>query len=188
MPPPPLLGYYHKSFLKGRRDLCFEIQRQKVKGTFVRKPAVPENEPNFYKMGLPPQVTTKPTGPPRAWGQASTWEPTQDEIPPLASGAPSRSWNPSLFSVVSSNTDSLAAAMMQNMITSCKIDADEHNRLRDANLSTFRKHSLTHSSFYEPFELNTVEHSHFYIPPLPQSVTPEDMKRSFDTLLASLRG
>ncbi len=41
-------GYYHEHFVSGRGDLCCEIQRHKVKGTRVRKPAALEMQPNFY--------------------------------------------------------------------------------------------------------------------------------------------
>lgn len=51
------LGYYHEHFLRGRKDLCTLIQRQQVKGTGVRKPASPANEPNFYIMDYMPATS-----------------------------------------------------------------------------------------------------------------------------------
>jgi hypothetical protein len=48
-------GHYHELFIRGRPDLCFDIQRRKVKG-LVRKATVPDNDPNFYAppVALPP--------------------------------------------------------------------------------------------------------------------------------------
>lgn len=43
-------GYYHEMFLRTKPGLAYRIQRQKLKGTGVRKAAVPELEPNFYRM------------------------------------------------------------------------------------------------------------------------------------------
>lgn len=45
-------GYYHEMFLRGKVSLSYDIQRQRVKGTGVRLPTNPDNEPNFYV--LPP--------------------------------------------------------------------------------------------------------------------------------------
>lgn len=47
-------GYYHQLFLRGRRDLSRNIQRQQVKGTGVRQVTQPEQEPNFYLMDIMP--------------------------------------------------------------------------------------------------------------------------------------
>lgn len=41
-------AYYHRLFIRGQRDLCKGMVRQKIKGTKVRKPLAPEAEPNFY--------------------------------------------------------------------------------------------------------------------------------------------
>jgi hypothetical protein len=56
-------GYYHELFLRGKASLAYEIHRQRVKGTGVRLPTNPDNEPNFYV--LPPV--------------------TKDELPTIAS-------------------------------------------------------------------------------------------------------
>jgi len=45
-------GYYHEMFLRGKVSLAYDIHRMRVKGTGVRLPTNPENEPNFY--ALPP--------------------------------------------------------------------------------------------------------------------------------------
>ena len=41
-------GYYHEMFLKGKVSLAYDIHRMRVKGTGVRLPTNPDNEPNFY--------------------------------------------------------------------------------------------------------------------------------------------
>jgi len=41
-------AYYHRLFVRGQRDLCKGMVRQKIKGTKVRKTIAPEAEPNFY--------------------------------------------------------------------------------------------------------------------------------------------
>jgi HSF-type DNA-binding len=41
-------GYYHESFLRGRRDLARTIHRMKIKGTGVRAKSNPEDEPDFW--------------------------------------------------------------------------------------------------------------------------------------------
>lgn len=43
-------GYYHELFLKGKPFLSYYLQRCRIKGTKVRKPASPDSEPNFYAM------------------------------------------------------------------------------------------------------------------------------------------
>jgi hypothetical protein len=43
-------AYYHSCFIRGERNLCRRMIRQKIKGTMVRKTLAPEEEPNFYKM------------------------------------------------------------------------------------------------------------------------------------------
>lgn len=45
-------GYYHELFLKGKVSLAYDIHRMRVKGTRVRLPTNPDEEPNFY--ALPP--------------------------------------------------------------------------------------------------------------------------------------
>lgn len=54
-------GYYHEMFLRGKVSLAYEIQRMRVKGTGVRLPTNPDNEPNFY--ALLPVSNTELTGP-----------------------------------------------------------------------------------------------------------------------------
>jgi hypothetical protein len=43
-------GYYHDAFLRGMRQLCQNMTRQKVKGTKVRRALEPALEPQFYSM------------------------------------------------------------------------------------------------------------------------------------------
>jgi len=45
-------GYYHELFLRGKVSLAYKLHRIRVKGTGVRLPTNPDNEPNFY--ALPP--------------------------------------------------------------------------------------------------------------------------------------
>ena len=45
-------GYYHELFLRGKISLAYKIHRMRIKGTGVRLPTNPDNEPNFY--ALPP--------------------------------------------------------------------------------------------------------------------------------------
>lgn len=42
-------GYHHPSFLRGYPELSDTMVRMKVKGTGVRRPTRPEEEPDFYK-------------------------------------------------------------------------------------------------------------------------------------------
>mmetsp|Transcript_26354 Transcript_26354/g.46825 ORF Transcript_26354/g.46825 Transcript_26354/m.46825 type:complete len:347 (+) Transcript_26354:315-1355(+) len=42
-------AYYHSCFVRGERNLCRRMIRQKIKGTKVRKTLSPEEEPNFYR-------------------------------------------------------------------------------------------------------------------------------------------
>ena len=43
-------AYYHECFLRGRSFLCTNIQRTRVKGTWVRTSSSPESEPDFWSM------------------------------------------------------------------------------------------------------------------------------------------
>lgn len=47
-------GYYHESFLRGKRHLCQNMVRLKVKGTKVRRALEPALEPQFYSMPFMP--------------------------------------------------------------------------------------------------------------------------------------
>jgi hypothetical protein len=51
-------GYYHEMFLRGKVSLAYDIHRMRVKGTGVRLPTNPDNEPNFYT--LPPVTMMDP--------------------------------------------------------------------------------------------------------------------------------
>ena len=42
-------GYHHPNFLRGHPELSDSMVRMKVKGTGVRRPTRPDEEPNFYK-------------------------------------------------------------------------------------------------------------------------------------------
>jgi len=50
-------GYYHELFLRGKASLAYEIHRMRVKGTGVRLPTNPDNEPNFYALPPVPKET-----------------------------------------------------------------------------------------------------------------------------------
>jgi len=52
-------GYYHELFLKEMVWLSYGINRMKVKNNGCRKPAAPENEPNFYEMDPVPRRQEK---------------------------------------------------------------------------------------------------------------------------------
>lgn len=41
-------AYYHGCFVRGERNLCRGMIRQKIKGTKVRRSLAPDEEPNFY--------------------------------------------------------------------------------------------------------------------------------------------
>lgn len=41
-------AYYHPCFVRGQRDLCRNMVRQKIKGTKVRRSLSADEEPNFY--------------------------------------------------------------------------------------------------------------------------------------------
>lgn len=41
-------AYYHQCFVRGQRNLCRNMIRQKIKGTKVRRSLSAEEEPNFY--------------------------------------------------------------------------------------------------------------------------------------------
>ena len=47
-------SYYHKDFLRGKRDLCANLTRHKIKGTKVRRAMAPALEPQFYSMPFMP--------------------------------------------------------------------------------------------------------------------------------------
>ncbi|KAL7550596.1 hypothetical protein ACHAWF_013817 [Thalassiosira exigua] len=55
-------GYYHEMFLRGKVSLAYDIHRMRVKGTGVRLPTNPDNEPNFY--ALPPLTKMDPANMP----------------------------------------------------------------------------------------------------------------------------
>eukprot|EP00934_Nitzschia_sp_Nitz4_P002535 Nitzschia sp. Nitz4//scaffold86_size83305//51020//52056//NITZ4_005265-RA/size83305-snap-gene-0.172-mRNA-1//-1//CDS//3329559259//2525//frame0 len=42
-------AYYHMCFVRGKRNLCRNMVRQKIKGTKVRRSLAPDEEPNFYQ-------------------------------------------------------------------------------------------------------------------------------------------
>jgi hypothetical protein len=189
-----LSGYYHESFLRERRDICFEIQRQKVKGTFVRKPAVPENEPNFYRLPdvLSP-VSTKTYSVPCFAGLSNAGTPSDAHF----ETGPSMAFGQSLVSMVSSNADVFANVMMHKMLTENAVQtssnptsasADELRYYPDANQAPLRRVSLSRNSFYEPVEFGPTSASENNPSMQQQQFMIDDWNTSFDTLLVALRG
>jgi hypothetical protein len=69
-------AYYHECFVRGERELCRGMVRQKIKGTKVRRSLSPEEEPNFYSalynrtkkqpLQVISKVVQKPNPPPVA--------------------------------------------------------------------------------------------------------------------------
>ena len=55
-------GYYHDMFLQNFPAMAKKIQRQKIKGMGPRRPAQPDQEPNFYAMPslLPENLVARP--------------------------------------------------------------------------------------------------------------------------------
>ena len=47
----------HELFLRGKRHLAHRIPRMKIKGQGARKPAQPNQEPNFYDLPYLPHAT-----------------------------------------------------------------------------------------------------------------------------------
>eukprot|EP00980_Cylindrotheca_fusiformis_P015684 scaffold4518_cov149-Cylindrotheca_fusiformis.AAC.19 len=54
-------AYYHQCFVRGQRNLCRNMIRQKIKGTKVRRSLSAEEEPNFYSAEY--RDSTKPSPP-----------------------------------------------------------------------------------------------------------------------------
>ena len=50
-------AYYHSCFLRGQRNLCQGMNRQKVKGTRVRRAIAPAMEPDFWTQPFLPENT-----------------------------------------------------------------------------------------------------------------------------------
>jgi hypothetical protein len=66
-------GYHHPNFLRGRPELTDAMARIKVKGTGVRKPHRPQEEPNFYKYPpLPDSGSTKASAKSKTTSKRST--------------------------------------------------------------------------------------------------------------------
>ena len=55
-------AYYHEYFLRGRPDLCSQLQRTRVKGTGVRTSSNPQAEPNFHEMSPVPLLASNDGG------------------------------------------------------------------------------------------------------------------------------
>jgi len=54
---------YHQLFLRQKNFLAGRIQRLKLKGNGPRKPAAPDQEPNFYRMTFMPSQGDREQGP-----------------------------------------------------------------------------------------------------------------------------
>ena len=68
-------AYFHQFFVRGERNLCRGMIRQKIKGTKVRRSLSPEEEPNFYGS---------------QWeGRKTIVQPPMDITPSRPAGAPS---------------------------------------------------------------------------------------------------
>jgi hypothetical protein len=84
-------AYYHMCFVRGQRNLCRNMVRQKIKGTKVRRSLSPEEEPNFY---LPQwkTVTSVPMSPtqnksPKNLALSSSASPLSTPVSPPTSQA-----------------------------------------------------------------------------------------------------
>lgn len=79
-------GYYHEMFLRGKVSLAYDIHRMRVKGTGVRLPTNPDNEPNFY--ALPPVTKSGIATPPiKSDSPPFVGEPLPPLPPPKVSSA-----------------------------------------------------------------------------------------------------
>lgn len=67
-------GYYHELFLRGKVNLCKQMQRTKVKGTMFKAASSPENEPDFYRMA-PVQVTPQHSDEEQSYGTEGSFQP-----------------------------------------------------------------------------------------------------------------
>ncbi len=197
-----LLGYYHASFVRARRDLCFEIQRQKVKGTIVRKPADRSSEPNFYTLPDAPVHIHNGTALTMSRTQSSSSARFPDLAAPLnqvpGSSTVSASGEQSLVTVMSANTEAVANTMQRNMKASpimTSLSTTYFDELRNGGDEC---QAVSHSiSSYPPNELPNHNTNRLAEPPsvglqhqLVQhpKVILDDLDKSFENLLAALRG
>jgi len=80
-------GYHHPNFLRGRPELTDAMARIKVKGTGVRKPHRPEEEPNFYNYPpLPDSGSTKASAKSKTTSKRSTKQKANKPPPVLVKG------------------------------------------------------------------------------------------------------
>ena len=83
-------GYHHPSFLRGYPELSNTMVRMKVKGTGVRRPTRPEEEPDFYKY---PDLPAKgnnimPTSKTNAKSKSKTSKKSTKQQPKLRRSGP----------------------------------------------------------------------------------------------------
>jgi HSF-type DNA-binding len=66
-------AYYHQCFLRGRSFLCSNIQRTRIKGTWVRTSSSPEAEPDFYRMDPVDVPPPQPSGGGHVYKNMPSW-------------------------------------------------------------------------------------------------------------------
>lgn len=108
-------GYYHEMFLRGKVSLSYDIHRKRVKGTGVRLPTNPDNEPNFY--ALAPMIKDLPT--------MNMLSSTTSSMPPL----------PALpkFAMPESATSSAFVSMTQRRAELLRESHDHSRKIAQAN-------------------------------------------------------
>jgi hypothetical protein len=78
-------AYFHMAFVRGSRNLCRSMIRQKIKGTKVRRSLSPEEEPNFYAPEWNHAKIVAPTtlpGPPKKKQTTSSQQPISPSSTP----------------------------------------------------------------------------------------------------------
>lgn len=193
--------------MRGRLDLSFEIQRQKVKGTYVRKPAAPDQEPNLYNFPhAPPSIPTKS----KAWETEAfpsyecQWvDPARHVASRLVDPSPNMAASSlcqSLGTLMSSTPAVLANSLMQNVSLRASAGVANEGFAQDYDHQTTSTYAMTRNLSFtlNPFEdsldgnVSPIDptNQRRYRTQLQQQLQPimrNEMDRSFDALLTALR-
>jgi hypothetical protein len=177
-------AYYHSCFIRGERNLCRRMNRQKIKGTKVRKTLAPEEEPNFYKMtGKLPTIPSQDSmAVSSTAGQLFPIESPPVAVTPIVTKPIMNTKRQTMADAASSSTSSMQPSMISPRETMMMPTVSNMMRTVSPHVSSSTLYDPKYASasqqdakggdllFFEGRPFRYLEHIEV-LPPLPQSMS-----------------
>ena len=186
-------AYYHKCFVRGERNLCRGMIRQKIKGTKVRRSLSPEEEPNFYapewqrscavEAHLQTPVPNQPLLPHSDAASVPAVTPPTPSKPVLCKEYPP---NASLISLVSQSNPSNGPMLPPPPILIKPVPiAPQISSSPNENLTSAKPVKGGDLLFFEGLPFRYLEHLE-ELPPVPQRTLEPNYKDTLHDMISSI--